>query len=225
MAEEESLETKVTLAQLGRVFRLNHMQYLKQSAPRVIPKGHFEPAAPRTRKKGRRSKTYGVLVPSSQCMYLDLKDCDSRAVHLHQVVPHNDSEGGVDLTVCRRLLMENWSEESKALLKATGRTDAPLRVFDLNILGLKVIACPDPRPDAWRKHDSKIRVTEWLVEEDNQVAIALTMADCNFDVLQLRDIFGPILVTRHPFDRDLKLKHLSGHRFVLWFHVTAGLGG
>ncbi len=102
--------------------------------------------------------------------------------------------------------------------------DAPLRVFDLEILGLKLIACPDPRPESWLKHDSKIRITEWLVEEDNNLAICLTMANCNFDMIQLQDIFGPVLVTRLPFGRDLKLNHLKAF-IKSYFGQSGHIGG
>ncbi len=190
----------MTLSQIGRVFRLNVLRALKEKAPRAFPKNHFEHAAKRSGKKDRSSKTYGILVPSDQGMVLD---SDSKMVHLHL------DEGRVDLNFCRSLLMDKWSEKSKSLLKEYGRMDAPLRVFDLEILGLKLIACPDPRPESWLKSESRIRITEWLVEEDNLLAIYLTVANCNFDMIQLRDIFGPVLVMRLPIGRDLKLNHLK----------------
>jgi hypothetical protein len=204
-----------TLSRIGRVFRLNVLRALKERAPKVFPQDHFEPAAKHSLKKDRKNKTYGILIPSDQGMILD---SNSKTVHLHH------DQGGVDLKFCRRLLMDNWSEKSKSLMQIYGRTEAPLRVFDLEMLGLKLIACPDPRPELWLRSESKIRITEWLVEEDNQLAIYLTMANCNFDMIQLRDIFGPILVTRHPFGRDLKLNHLRSF-IKSYFGHSGHLGG
>jgi len=176
-------DAKTTLGKMGYGFKLGFLQMTALSSPKVIPSSLGFVS---TRKKeGRRKKVYATLVSSEEGLCLS-DDCQS--VHL----PLNGS--AANLSYCRRRLFDQWTIHAKQLLQACGRGDAPLRTFDLKNLGLRLICCPDPRPDAWLKAGSPIRITHALVEEDNMLASRLLMADCGWDLTQVKDVFGPVLV-------------------------------
>lgn len=196
LATEE--DEKMSLGHIGYAFKLAFCRLIALSSPKIVPGSHA-PIASKSNKKSRRQKVYATLVPSSEglCLSNDCKEV---------LIPFDGNL--ISLEHCRRVLFANWTMHAKTLMNACNRQDAPLRIFELSSLNLKLVCCPDPRPTSWLHASSQIRVTHELAEDDNQIASHLLMAECGWDLTQVMDIFGPILVFSLNGD-NLKSRHLK----------------
>ena len=214
-AQEED-SAKITLGGMCYAFKLSFLQQIALTSPQVVPPFTLTTSSARlnSKKKGRRNnKVYAVLVKSDEGLSIS-DECPS--IHL-------PLEGGtVNLASCRRHLFLEWTEHAKNLMKACKREQAPLRMFDLKNLGLRLICCPDPRPKSWLNPESPIRLTHSLAEDDNMVASTLLMADCGWDLTRVKDIFGPVLVLSLN-GHDLRLRRLRA--FIRsYFGMTKDIG-
>jgi hypothetical protein len=198
---------KICFESIAYLAKLKSFNDQRVTAPKLFPEGWMKTTVAKTSKnKSREEKFYGVLVGSRDGPLFLSEDCD----HVHLPV----SKSPEVLEQCRKLLFNRWKTEgagpsSMRLLVAAGRFNEPLRLFDLSSFGLTMICCPDPRPEAWLRKGSECRINEALMVDDNTFASNLLMADCGFDLTQIRDVFGPVIISASS-PRNLKLKHLRG---------------
>lgn len=195
--EEAEEESKISLGGIGYAFKMGYFRLWATASPKVVPPS--APIASKSKKSSRRKKVYAALVPSDEGMMCLGNGCQEVLVPL-------DGKS-ISLAHCRRLLFSRWTTHAMSLLYAFQRQDAPLSVLELPTLKLKLVCCPDPRPNAWLQAESTTRITHALAEDDNQVASLLWIAECGWDLTQVKDIFGPILVFSANGE-DFKLRRL-----------------
>ena len=194
---DDDNDVELTLGKMGYAFKIPILQLQALTAPKVIPQKSTS-ASSSSRNGSRRNKVYATIVSSDEGLFLT-EEC--RTIHIRTL-----ADGSVDLEQCRKHLYSAWNEHALIMMARFRKQNDPLRVFELETLGLKLVCCPDPRPDPWKV---RCHLAKELAEDDNIVACSLLMADCGYDLTQVRDIFGPILVMSGKGD-DMKLKRLRG---------------
>ena len=190
--------TKLDFGMMGYCFKFQFQQRFKLHAPRVIPPS-FENSAVACQPRAS-SKAYCVVWGSGDY-------CIDPEFDTQKLVPFIDDMP--DLSFVKRTLFSLGANGACIkMLAMANRLDEDLRVFDLPSLGLKLICCPEPRPAALLQ-STKERITIPLANDDNRLACTLLLAEKDFDLIQIQDIFGPVLILFHPnpSPRDFKIKH------------------